>query len=332
MIRTSLCQRNKARHIMTWYARIFDTDTKEIRYESLGTTKKTEAQDLMSEKLQAGDFERKSPSETITLGEAFNLYIRNLESRGVTENSVNNARGIVDCVKSIHGMVLSEISKNQLLEAFIEGNKNVSAGTHNTRRTIVKSAFKYFVNVLELIPRNIAEVLPTRKNNRKERDFWTIEQIDRILDFATNNDRRLLWAFMAFEGLRISEALNVKKEDIYDGFLHLVGKGNKPAKVPLCSRMLQELERVSWTWDFSRFTRTSKPIRLAATRAIPEGFNGAANNHRMRHSFASNLIRNNINPKALQALMRHANITTTLQIYTHVMGEDLKVEIEKMFK
>ena len=36
MIRVSLCQRNKSRGILTWYVRIFDTETKDIRYESLG--------------------------------------------------------------------------------------------------------------------------------------------------------------------------------------------------------------------------------------------------------------------------------------------------------
>lgn len=317
---------------MTWYARIYDTETKEIRYESLGTTKKTEAEDLKNEKLRNGDFNAKSKAESITLGRAFELYIKNLEDRSVKRGSILSAQNVVECVKPIHGMALADVTKQDLLEAFIEGNRNVKAGTQNTRRTIIKSAFKYFVNVLELIPSNIAEVLPSRKNNRKERDFWTLEQIDRILDLAQTPDRRLLWSLMAFAGLRIHEALKVKNEDFREGFLHVVGKGDKPAKVPVSSRLSAELDRCGWKWDFSGFSRNSTSIRIAARKALPEGFQGAANNHRLRHSFASNLIRSGVGLKQVQKLMRHSSITTTMNIYSHLLDDDLTDSVEKMFK
>ena len=86
MIRVSLCQRNKSRGILTWYARIFDTETKEIRYESLGTTKKTAAHDLMLQKQSDGDFEKKK-SDVMTLGRAFELYERSLELRGANDKT-----------------------------------------------------------------------------------------------------------------------------------------------------------------------------------------------------------------------------------------------------
>ena len=139
--------------------------------------------------------------------------------------------------------------------------------------------------------RNPAEILRPRKKVDAERDFWTPGQVDRILDRAPDKRRRLLWAFMAFAGLRIHEALKAVPSDIRDGFLHVVGKGGKFAKVPLSSRMRSELDRVGWKWDFSGLTRDTYAVEKAAKEAVPEGFPGKANNHRFRHSFASNLVR-----------------------------------------
>lgn len=179
--------------------------------------------------------------------------------------------------------------------------------------------------------RNPAEILRPRKKVDAERDFWTPGQVDRILDRAPDKRRRLLWAFMAFAGLRIHEALKAVPSDIRDGFLHVVGKGGKFAKVPLSSRMRSELDRVGWKWDFSGLTRDTYAVEKAAKEAVPEGFPGKANNHRFRHSFASNLVRGGANPKAVQRLMRHSSIQTTLAIYSHVLQDDLSGELEKMF-
>lgn len=331
MLRFSLCQRNKARGIMTWYARIFDTETKEIRYESLSTTKKTEASGILSAKIQDGAFEKKDRS-SITLKKALDMYMASLENKGVKPDSLDSVSCTFRCISALFDVPVASITKKMLLETFLENIGSLSASSHNLRRTCIKSAFKYFVNVLEIIPSNTAEVLPSRKNNTKERDFWTLEQIDRILDCATTPSRRLLWSLMAFAGMRIHEALAFKKEDVRDGYIYLVGKGNKPAKIPVSNRLARELERCGWEWDFSGFGSGSKVLSKVAARAIPEGFHGTAYNHRFRHSFASNLIRGGADVKSVQKLMRHSNIQTTLNIYSHLMDKDLGDAIEKMFK
>lgn len=332
MLRTSLCQRNKARNILTWYARIFDTETKEIRYESLGTTKKTEAHDIMTVKSQNGDFERKNEKESITLEKAFELYIKSLEGKGIKSDTIDNVVTAKNMLSSLLDFPVKDISKKMILETFLESSKNMMAGTHNVKKTIIKSAFKYFVNVLEIIPSNIAEVIPSRKNNPRERDFWTLEQIERILECTKNPQLRLAYSFMAFAGFRIHEALKAKPEDIRDRFVYVLGKGNKYAKVPVSSRLQKELERVGYKWDFSRINEKTTDIIRIAKEAIPEGFLGRANNHRFRHSFASNLIRSGVNIKAVQKLMRHSSINTTLNIYSHLIDDDLHDSIEKMFK
>lgn len=330
MLRVSLVQRNKARRIMTWYARIFDTETKAIRYASLGTTKKTEAYALMLEKQAEGAFSDR-PEDSRTIGDAVDAYLENLDTRGANAGTQGTARNALSCLRPIRSVKIADIDRKTLYDTFMSKERDMAPSTWNQKKAFVKTCFKYAIGYFGLDIRNPADIIPSRKNRPKERDFWTPEQVDLILDAAPSPSMRLLWALMAFAGLRIHEAMKAKPEDVRDGFLYVVGKGGKAAKVPVSSRLSDEMARGNW--DFSGICRSGswKAMEKAARKALPDGFSGKATNHRLRHSFASNLCRNGCNPKSLQRLLRHSNIGTTLQIYSHVMEDDLRGDIEKMF-
>lgn len=331
MIRVSLCQRNKSRGILTWYVRIFDTETKDIRYESLGTTKKTAAHDLMLQKQSDGDFEKKK-SDSMTLGRAFELYERSLELRGASDKTLENVHNSLGKIKALFGMKVSAIKKGELVATLDKATEGMMPSSFNTIKTYIKTAFKYAVTVLEASESNPAEALRPRKFIKKERDFWTLDQIDRILDAAPNPSIRFLWSLMAFAGLRVHEAEKLKAEDIHDGFIHVIGKGGKPAKIPVSSRMQEELDRYGSEWHMPSHSASMYHIKKKVPEALGEDAVGPAFNHRFRHSFASNLGRAGVGPKSVQKLMRHASIQTTLNIYAHLMDGDLKDDIEKMFK
>ncbi|MBO7106095.1 MAG: tyrosine-type recombinase/integrase [Fibrobacter sp.] len=331
MIRVSLCQRAKSRGILTWYARIFNTETKEIRYESLGTTKKTAAHDLMLAKQADGEFEHKR-SDTMTLGRAFELYIHSLEMRDASPKTLQTVRNSLNKVRDLYGMQVASIRKGDLVEVFDRNTDGVMPSSYNTMKTYVKTAFKYAVTVLEAADSNPADALRSRKSQKRERDFWTPEQIDRILDGAPYPSMRLLWSLMAFAGLRVHEAEKLRPEDIHDGFIYVVGKGNKPAKIPVSSRMQEELDRYKGDWKLPGHNSSSYNLGRVAKRALGDEQVGPAFNHRFRHSFASNLCRAGVSPASLMKLMRHSNIATTMNIYAHMIDGDLKEDIEKMFR
>lgn len=137
---------------------------------------------------------------------------------------------------------------------------------------------------------------------------------------------------MAYQGLRVHEALKMRAGDIRDGRIHVVGKGGKYALLPLSPPMLSEFDRVGWAWDFSRIdpSESRKKVIVAARRALGDDYDGEANNHRFRHSFASNLLRAGVNIKAVQLLMRHATISITLDTYPHLLDADLYAGIAKL--
>ena len=333
MIRVSLCQRNKSRGILTWYARIFDTETKDIRYESLGTTRKTEATDLMLAKQASGDYAPRSTKDCMTLGKAFELYLKDLESRGSNSQTIATIRNFLDCVKSLFGKTVSSITKAELLEAFNSRAASYKPSTYNSAKTAVRTAFRFAKDVLEVIDSNPADCLKSRKNTQKERNFWTVEQIDMILDSTIDRRFRLIFALMAFAGLRVHEAIKMVPNDIKEGFITVVGKGAKFAKIPVSKRLDSEIERAGTGFDFTGISRDTvgRVLRLTARKALGDSFEGSANPHRFRHSFASNLIRAGVGVKSVQKLMRHSNIQTTLNIYSHIIEEDLVADIEKMF-
>ena len=332
MIRVSLCQRNKCRGILTWYARIFDVETKEIRYESMGTTKKTVATDLMLAKQAAGEFEKKE-NNSVTLGKVFEMYITDLESRGSNSKTLSTIGHSLDALKSIFNKPINEVTKKDVMEAFSESASKFKPSTYNNTKTAIKTAFKFAKDVLEVIDSNPAECLKSRRNTAKERDFWTMEQIDRILDATRHPKYRLVFAFMAFAGLRIHEVLKLRREDLRNGFIFVIGKGQKFAKIPISSRLNAELEKVHGEFDFSDSNQwaVNWVLKDTAKRALGDSFTGTANPHRFRHSVASNLIRAGVSVKSVQKLMRHSTIQTTLNIYSHLIEEDLAEDIEKMF-
>ena len=158
-----------------------------------------------------------------------------------------------------------------------------------------------------------------------------------ILAAAPTPEYRKFWALMAFAGLRYFEARDLKWKDIDDGKITLVGKGGKLATVPVSERLLAELgapgdaeATIIAQGTFANNTTSIRALKAAVAKVglNPEG----ANNHKFRHSFASNALRAGIGIDVVRRLLRHSNIATTMNIYAHLLDEDLVTDIEKMFR
>ena len=327
----TLVQKNKSKGILTWYARVPDTHRKNcIHYFSLGTTNKTEAKAEKDRRLKAGDFDIKEESETMTLGEAAVKFEQYERAKGVKPGSIDAFVRGLKSLESLFDRPVASISAKELNEAFMDNTSGNSSRTYMNKKTIVSTFFNYLVDVLEVLPNNpVKNAIPKRKVKKAHREFWTTEQIDRIIANAPSPSTRLLWSFMAFAGLRASEAKGMRPEKIYGGKIHVVGKGDKPATIPVCPRLQREIDRYDGEWDFKASQYT---LEKTAKKALPEGFPGKAHPHRFRHSFGSNLIRAGVNVKIVQTLMRHENISLTLDTYGHILDTDSEKAISDVYK
>ena len=131
---------------------------------------------------------------------------------------------------------------------------------------------------------------------------------------------------MAFAGLRRHEANKVTADDIKDGLIRVIGKGNKEAFIPIGERLQSEIDRAGGIIHDSR--QDSEKLRLLKGASRLANVSGHANPHRFRHSFVSNLIRAHVDAKRVQTLARHSQIATTLNVYSHLLQEDLKEAVD----
>lgn len=320
----TLVRKNKARGIMTWYARLAYQKSGVVRHVSMRTEMKGEAKRTMLEMLNAGEWDA-TDKDVLTVGRLVDAFLRDAETRNVKKDSIGMYREAFSFLAPLSERSLRELGRNEVAEAFERKYGESKPCTWNHRRGVTSSLFRFATNRMDY-PNNLASAIPRRRSAKAPKEFWSMEQIRRILDDAPSPEMRLLWSLMAYAGLRIHEAIKCKPSDLREGRLHVVGKGSKAAALPISSLLREEVSRLP-DWSFEGMTREKS--RLALVKAAKE-FGGAPTNHRFRHSFASNLIRGGANVKAVQLLMRHSTIQMTLDVYSHLLEGDLGSEIDKI--
>lgn len=328
-VSVSLYQKNLSKGIKTWYARVKRPGDKNPSYISLGTTSRSEATAILAANIAAGVYEGKSV-KNITLGECIEKFIANRTMNHIKDGSLDNYRMILGVFASLEERHLHSIDRDTVLEVFNEKCKDFAANTYNHHKTICKGLFSFIYNELEIEYKNpFARIKNRKKVPKFEKNFWTMEQIEILLDNATNKDERMYWAFMAYAGLRKNEAAKIKREDIHDGKIFVIGKGDKPAAVPICQKLQDELDLYGdeeFNFAAKKLIHHRKRLQRIVERTIGND-NASANFHRFRHSFGSNLIRAKANIKSVQMLMRHSSITLTLNTYSHLLESDLIEEV-----
>ena len=135
-------------------------------------------------------------------------------------------------------------------------------------------------------------------------------------------------------GLRVSEAVGLKISGLYpkEGFVRVLGKGNKERLIPYCGMALDAVEaylKVRPQPDDpkdddvlflnnrgSSLSRISM-FNLVKKQALLAGIRKEISPHTFRHSFATHLVENGADLRVVQEMLGHASITTT-EIYTHI--------------
>ncbi|MHA6259589.1 site-specific tyrosine recombinase XerD [Sporosarcina sp. CAU 1771] len=154
-------------------------------------------------------------------------------------------------------------------------------------------------------------------------------------------DRALL-EILYGTGMRVSELIGLDLDDIHlsMGFVRVFGKGGKERIIPLggqaiqaCKRYVEEARPVfvakqrgaDALFVNMRGNRLSRQgcWKLLKAHALSSGIKNELTPHILRHSFATHLIENGADLRAVQEMLGHADISTT-QIYTHVSRSRLK--------
>ena len=168
------------------------------------------------------------------------------------------------------------------------------------------------------VPKNLPKYMSS------EEILQGLKNIDRSKVMGLRDHALIL--FLYASGCRISEALNVQRSDIVDGWLKIrFAKGEKERIVPLAPIAVQALEMYMQEQDMASSYiwlnyKGDVLSRISAYKIVKKYL--GVSPHVLRHSFASSLIIGGADLRVVQELLGHSSLETT-QIYTHIQKQNL---------
>ena len=213
----------------------------------------------------------------------------------------------------------------------------------------IKAFYRYLL-IENLVQRDPTELLDSPKIGLKLPVTLTLNEIDLMiskLDLSKPEEKRnkAMLETLYGCGLRVSELVNLKISGLYfnEGFIKVVGKGNKERLVPVGS--IAQAEILFYLSDLRphipvkkghddilflgrRGTNLSRVMVFTVIKrlAAQAGIKKQISPHTFRHSFATHLVEGGADLRAVQEMLGHESITTT-EIYTHLDRDYLRSTI-----
>lgn len=274
--------------------------------------------------------------------EAFSYYI---DTRNYSCETIKKYRETASNFDKFISKDFSEITENDIIHyiSFLKTNKKLCPTTINTRLSALKSIFRYLYKSL-MIPVNPFENIEHMKTEKKVIRILTETQQQNLMTAALNMSRKyrarnyMIVKIFLNCGLRLSEmeGLKIKNIILDENSLIVRGKGNKERKLFFndCTKQAildyMENERPVSDSEYliisSRGTPLDKrTIEYTISQALlksglaGEGFTV----HSLRHTCATMMMKNNVNPTIIQSVLGHKSLNTT-QLYVHVDNNDIK--------
>jgi integrase/recombinase XerD len=264
--------------------------------------------------------------------------------KGLAENSIFAYQNDVSKLNDFAGyrnLAVTDLTYTHLKEFVAElFDLGLSARTQARIISGIKQFFGFLI-LEDLLKDDPSELLEMPKIGRKLPEILSIEEIDQLigaidLGKLEGHRNRAMIETLYSCGLRVSELVNLRFSDLYfeEGFIRVIGKGNKERLVPVSPSVEKEIGIYN---DHIRRHQTIQPgnenvvflnrrgamltrvmiftIIKNLSQAI--GLKKTVSPHTFRHSFATHLIEGGANLRAVQDMLGHESITTT-EIYTHL--------------
>lgn len=282
-------------------------------------------------------------------------YTREFETqlrleRNLSDNSVQAYLHDVALLRSFAeplGIEPQDVTEENLHSLFKQLNETGIAVTTQCRIISGLRAFFRMLVMDNVLPDNPAEhlAMPTRPKHLPDvLDDSEIEAMQKTFDRSLPGPARnyVIVEVLYGCGLRVSELVNLKLSNIYaeEQMLQIFGKGDKERWVPINPRALKLMQ------DYILTLRSHLPIvpgeekyvflnlrghhlsRVAVFQFIKEavekaGIHKTVSPHSLRHSFATELVQNGADLRAVQEMLGHESLATT-EIYTHLSRQYLR--------
>lgn len=270
--------------------------------------------------------------------------------KGLSENTVEAYQR--DVLKLYEFAIQKKLNVDQLryedLLAFMTALYDLGIGARSQARILSGIRqffwFLHYNDYLQDLPTSLME---SPSIGRKLPDVLDLEEINAMMeavDLSKNEGQRnrAILETLYSCGLRVSELINLKFDHLFpqEGFIRVIGKGNKERLVPMNQYVTDEIN------TYLTVTRNHQDIKpgneayvflnrrgSALTRVMiftiikqlaeDAGITKNVSPHTLRHSFATHLLEGGANLRAIQELLGHESISTT-EIYTHLDQSYLK--------
>ena len=231
-----------------------------------------------------------------------------------------------------------ELIKSDDILDYLQSRKEMSKRSQARLLSSFRSFFGWMV--LEgSIKENPCDRIDSPKLGRYLPDVLSVEEVSAIIESVDTSswtglrDKALLEALYGC-GLRVSEAVGLKISGIYfkEGFVRIVGKGNKERIVPLGEIAAEALEKylevrplpadpqsddIVFLNRFGKSLSRVSMFKMIKTQALLANIRKEISPHTFRHSFATHLIENGADLRVVQEMLGHESVVTT-EIYTHI--------------
>ena len=213
--------------------------------------------------------------------------------------------------------------------AHLMSDKNLKSASIRLSLCALRFLFK------KVLKMNVVDGVPTPKNEKKIPTVLSKDEIQRMIDACNNIKHKLIITLMYSSGLRVSEVVKMKFDDLdLDEKMGMVrsGKGRKDRHIILSSNFIEYLEKYQKKRkrDSQYIFNTIKShiTTRQAQRVVSDAAKGAGIRkrvfcHALRSSFATHLLDSGTDIRVIQELLGHSNISTT-ERYTKVSREKLK--------
>jgi integrase/recombinase XerD len=279
-----------------------------------------------------------------------------ISERGYSKNTIESysreLNRFVEFILERVGDEIQSVKQAHIIEYLKHLNSlNLSRRSQHHNMVVIRQFFKFLMRE-KFISVNPASLIDIPKLSKNLPDYLTIEEVESLLQQPDVNERfgirdAAILEVMYSAGLRASEVCGLKVNDVNleAGFLRIVGKGSKERLVPIGEKAINKIKEYlnksrglicrNPSVDYLFLNKDGKRLsRVGLWKIIKHyaklaGIKKDIYPHILRHSFASHLIQNGADLRAVQEMLGHSDISTT-QIYTHLDTKRI-IEMYKKF-
>ena len=250
------------------------------------------------------------------------------------ESYLRKAKDVIKYFKKPMEEVTTEELRKYLLR-YLKEEKKLTERSVNYYNSVIR--FMYEVTMDKLINK---KQLPMYRKRRKMKDVLTKEELSAFFNACDDYMYKTIFMLIYGSGLRISEAVNLKIEDIDSKKMRIfvrAGKGGKDRYTVLPKVSLEMLRKYYKIYQpkhpegYIFLNREGNKIKTERTRVFFRRYRRKAKIdekfvvHSLRHGFATDLIERGASILEVKELMGHSNIRSTME-YIHVAKVELSVE------